>query len=80
MNGTLNMELGWTQILLIMSVVIVGGMGNIYGTMLAALLIGLSMDISTLIIPTSYRTAVAFIIVILVLLIRPQGLSKGGTA
>jgi branched-subunit amino acid ABC-type transport system permease component len=74
----LNMELGWQQILIIMSVVIVGGMGNLYGTMLAALIIGLSMDISTFIIPTSYRTAIAFVIVILVLLIRPQGLSKGG--
>ncbi|RFU70486.1 branched-chain amino acid ABC transporter permease [Peribacillus saganii] len=80
MTGTLNMELGWQQILIIMSVVIVGGMGNIYGTMLAALIIGLSMDISTVVIPTSYRTAIAFVIVILVLLIRPQGLSRGGTA
>jgi branched-subunit amino acid ABC-type transport system permease component len=78
MTGTLNMELGWQQILIIMSVVIVGGMGNLYGTMLAALIIGLSMDISTFIIPTSYRTAIAFVIVIIVLLIRPQGLSKGG--
>jgi branched-subunit amino acid ABC-type transport system permease component len=72
------MELGWHQILIIMSVVIVGGMGNLYGTMLAALIIGLSMDVSTMIVPTSYRTAIAFVIVILVLLIRPQGLSKGG--
>ncbi|OMP67265.1 branched-chain amino acid ABC transporter permease [Domibacillus epiphyticus] len=80
MTGTLNMELGWQQILIIMSVAIVGGMGNLYGTMLAALIIGLSMDISTIIVPTSYRTAIAFIFVILVLLIRPQGLSKGGTA
>ncbi|WHZ00906.1 branched-chain amino acid ABC transporter permease [Neobacillus sp. YX16] len=78
MTGTLNMELGWHQILIIMSVVIVGGMGNLYGTMLAALIIGLSMDVSTMIVPTSYRTAIAFVIVILVLLIRPQGLSKGG--
>lgn len=80
MTGTLNMELGWMQILLIMSVVILGGMGNLYGTMIAALLVGLSMDISTLFIPTSYRTAIAFVIVILVLLIRPQGLFKGGTS
>jgi branched-subunit amino acid ABC-type transport system permease component len=80
MTGTLNMELGWQQILIIMSVAIVGGMGNLYGTMLAALIIGLSMDISTIVVPTSYRTAIAFIFVILVLLIRPQGLSKGGTS
>lgn len=80
MTGTLHMELGWQQILIIMSVVIVGGMGNIYGTMVAALLIGLSMDISTMVVPTSYRTAIAFVIVILVLLIRPQGLSKGGVS
>jgi branched-subunit amino acid ABC-type transport system permease component len=80
MTGTLNMELGWHQILVIMSVVIVGGMGNLYGTMLAALIIGLSMDLSTIILPTSYRTAVAFIIVIIVLLIRPQGLSRGGAS
>lgn len=80
MTGTLNTNIGWVQILLIMTVVILGGMGNLYGTMVAALIIGLSMDISTLFIPTSYRTAVAFVIVILVLLFRPQGLSKGGAS
>jgi branched-subunit amino acid ABC-type transport system permease component len=78
MTGALNMELGWQQILIIMAVAILGGLGNLYGTMLAAFLIGLVMDLSTLIIPTSYRTTIAFVIIILVLFIRPQGLSKGG--
>ncbi|MBP1154463.1 MULTISPECIES: branched-chain amino acid ABC transporter permease [unclassified Paenibacillus] len=79
MNGSLHTDIGWIEILVVLSAAVLGGSGAIYGAMLAALIIGLSMDFSTLIIPASYRPTVAFLIIILVLFIRPQGLSKGGS-
>jgi branched-chain amino acid transport system permease protein len=72
--GNVHSELGWTQILIILAAAVLGGLGSIYGVLASGLLLGLAMDLSALIIPTSYRTVVAFGVLILVLLVRPQGL------
>jgi neutral amino acid transport system permease protein len=72
--GNVNSELGWQQILIILAAAVLGGLGSIYGVLVAGLLLGLAMDLSALIVPTSYRTVVAFGFLILVLLVRPQGL------
>jgi neutral amino acid transport system permease protein len=69
-----NSELGWQQILIILAAAVLGGLGSIYGVLAAGFLLGLAMDLSALVIPTSYRTVVAFGVLILVLLVRPQGL------
>ncbi len=72
--GNVHSELGWSQILIILAAAVLGGLGSIYGVLAAGLLLGLAMDLSALIIPTSYRTVVAFGVLILGLLLRPQGL------
>lgn len=72
--GSANSELGFQVILLILAAAVLGGLGSINGVVAAGLLLGLIMDLSALIIPTAYRTVVAFGALILVLLIRPQGL------
>jgi neutral amino acid transport system permease protein len=72
--GNVNSELGWQQILIILSAAVLGGLGSIYGVLAAGLILGLAMDLSALIIPTAYRMVVAFGVLILVLLLRPQGL------
>jgi neutral amino acid transport system permease protein len=72
--SSVTLELGWTAILLILASTVVGGLGRIYGVMAAALLLGLAMDLSSLVVPTSYRTAVAFGVLVLVLLIKPEGI------
>lgn len=72
--GTITTELGFQQILLILTVSIVAGLGSIYGVAVAAFIIGVAMDLSVLWLPAGYRTAVAFAAVILVLTFRPQGL------
>jgi neutral amino acid transport system permease protein len=46
----------------------------VYGVAVAALVLGIAMDLSTMVIPSGYRTAVAFVLIIAVLLLRPQGL------
>jgi neutral amino acid transport system permease protein len=76
--GNVNAELGWQSILLILAVAVLGGLGRIYGVIAAGLLLGLAMDLSALIIPTAYRSVVAFGALILALLIRPQGLFAVG--
>lgn len=77
-QGVLTIEIGWHQTLLILSAAVLGGLGNIYGVMIGSLLMGLAMDLSVLVLPTHYRVAVAFLIVILVLLFRPQGIVREG--
>lgn len=54
-------------------VVIVGGMGSIPGAALGALIIGLAEQLGSVYIPT-YAIVVTFLIMVLVLAVRPQGL------
>lgn len=75
LRGALTTDIAFGQILLILSVSIVAGLGNIFGVVVAALLLGIAMDVSTLFVPAGYREAVAFTIIILALIFRPEGLS-----
>jgi branched-chain amino acid transport system permease protein len=53
---------------------IMGGLGNFYGAVIAGLILGLLESISTGFISSSYKDAVALIVLLLVLFIRPSGL------
>ena len=57
-------------------VVIIGGMGSIPGAALGAVIIGLAEQIGSVYIPT-YAIVVTFLIMVLVLAVRPQGLLAG---
>jgi branched-subunit amino acid ABC-type transport system permease component len=72
--GSVNPNLGFSLILSIFAAVIVGGIGNAYGALAAGLLIGVVQEWSTLVIEPSMKVAVGFAMLILVLLVRPQGL------
>jgi neutral amino acid transport system permease protein len=72
--GSASIELGWHNILVILSVAVLGGVGRIYGVVAAGLLLGLVMSLSGQVIPISYQTIVAFGVLILVLIFRPEGL------
>jgi len=72
--GTVNPQLGFTLILSIFAAVVVGGIGNAYGALAGGMLIGVAQEWSTLVIDPSMKVAVGFAVLILVLLIRPQGL------
>jgi neutral amino acid transport system permease protein len=72
--GSAGAELGWANILLILAVAVMGGVGRIYGVIAAGLLLGLVMSLSTLVIPTAYQTMVAFGLLVLVMVLRPEGL------
>lgn len=78
--GTLTLDIAFEQILLILSVSILAGLRSIYGVVAAAFLIGIAMDVSVQWISAGYRTAVAFMLIIVVLLFRPEGLARASRA
>ena len=67
-------DMGWQMLLPIFAAVILGGIGNPYGAMAGGMIIGLSGEISTAFISTAYKPAVAFIIMVIMLIIKPRGL------
>lgn len=71
--------LGFSLLLLVFAVVILGGIGSFYGCILAAYVIGLAENIGVMLlvltgISTVYRHAMAFIVLIIVLLTKPTGI------
>jgi len=71
---SVNTEMGWHNILIILAAAVLGGLGSIYGVLVAGLVLGIVMDVSALYIDTSYRSVVAFGLLVLVLLVRPEGI------
>ena len=73
-----NPNMGFTLLLPIFAAVILGGIGSAYGALAAGVLLGLVMELSTWDalaggIRAVYKPAVAFALLILILLVRPQG-------
>lgn len=71
---TVTPDLGNLFVFVLFAAVILGGIGNPIGAMLAAIVIGLAMEVSGAYINSAYKTAVAFAILIIVLLVRPSGI------
>lgn len=68
---------GWLLLLLIFAAVIMGGIGSIYGAIVGGLVIGITASASVLWVPTGMERATAFLVMILVLLFRPEGIFSG---
>ena len=73
-DSQLRPEMGWNLLLPLFAAAILGGIGNPYGALIGGMVIGIAQQVSTAFILPTYKPAVAFIILILVLLIRPQGI------
>jgi branched-chain amino acid transport system permease protein len=54
--------------------VTLGGLGTAYGALVGSVVVGLFVELSTLFIPTELKNVGALAVLILVLLIRPQGI------
>lgn len=70
-------NMGWFLILPMFASVILGGIGNPYGAIVGALVIGVIQELSVPLLGSEYKIGVALAIMIAILLIRPQGLFKG---
>jgi branched-subunit amino acid ABC-type transport system permease component len=67
-------QVGFKILLLVFASVVLGGLGTIWGAIVGSLIIGIFIEVSTLVIPSELKFTGALAVLILVLLIRPQGL------
>lgn len=70
-------NMGWFLILPMFASVILGGIGNPYGAIAGALLIGVAQEASVPFLGSEYKLGVALLLMVVMLLIRPQGLFRG---
>ncbi len=71
-NSVWNM--GQRILLIIFASVILGGLGTVYGAIVGALVVGVFINMTSLVIPTEMKTVGALFVMIIILMIRPQGL------
>ncbi len=67
-------ELGFELLLPIFAAVVLGGIGNAFGALTAGIVLGVVIEWSTFIVDSGLKLAVGFLILIIVLIIRPQGI------
>jgi neutral amino acid transport system permease protein len=73
-SGGLSPNTGFYILLPLFAAVVLGGIGNAFGALAGGIVIGLTQEWSTLVISSEWKVAVSFVVLILVLLIRPQGI------
>lgn len=67
-------DMGTQMLLLIFAAITLGGLGTAFGALLGSLIVGMVVEVSTLWIPSDLKYAGALVVLILILLVRPQGL------
>ncbi|MGC1406821.1 MAG: branched-chain amino acid ABC transporter permease [Candidatus Dormiibacterota bacterium] len=65
-------------LVLILAAVFLGGPGQPYGAMLGALVIGIATEVSAVFITSDYKYVTAFVILLVILAVRPRGLFNLG--
>jgi branched-chain amino acid transport system permease protein len=67
-------QMGFQLLLLMFAGVTLGGLGTAFGALVGSLVVGMVMELSTLWIPSEFKTVTALAILIVILLVRPQGI------
>jgi branched-chain amino acid transport system permease protein len=73
-SDVIRWDIGSQILLLLFAGVILGGLGTAYGALVGCVLVGLGIQLSTLFIDSELRTIGALVLMVVILLIRPQGL------
>ncbi|KZM47949.1 branched-chain amino acid ABC transporter permease [Labrenzia sp. OB1] len=76
-NTEIKSMMGWHMLLPMFAAAILGGVGRVEGAVLGGLIVGIAEELSVLVIPSEYKAAMAFAILLFMLLVRPTGLLKG---
>ena len=69
--------MGWNFLIPLFAATILGTIGNVYGALVGGLIIGVAEQVSTAFLLPTYKPAVAFVLMILILLVRPKGIFGG---
>lgn len=67
-------DMGTSILLLVFAAITLGGLGTAFGALVGAIIVGLLVEVSTLWIPSDLKYVGALVVLIVILLFRPQGL------
>jgi branched-chain amino acid transport system permease protein len=70
----INFQMGFQILLLVFAAVTLGGLGTAFGALIGSIVVGLFIELSTLFVPTELKNVGALAVLIVILLIRPQGI------
>ncbi len=73
-SETVQWDMGFKLLLLIFAAVVLGGLGTAFGAMVGAFIVGVTIEMSTFWIDPNVKNAVALAVLVVMLLVRPQGL------
>lgn len=65
---------GYRVLLAVFASAVLGGLGSIVGAVAGALMLGVSEELALLVVPATYRSAVGFAAILIMLTVRPRGL------
>jgi len=74
LNQGVQFIMGSDTLLLIFAAVTLGGLGTAYGAIVGSMVVGLFIQLSTLFIPTELKYVGALVVLIVILLVKPQGI------
>jgi branched-chain amino acid transport system permease protein/neutral amino acid transport system permease protein len=77
MDTRLNPLLGWNVLLPVFAAALLGGIGKPYGAVAGGFVIGIATEVSTMFMAPVYKPAVAFALIVILLIVRPTGLMRG---
>lgn len=67
-------QMGSSLLFLMFAGITLGGLGSAYGALVGGFVVGILVEMSSLVVPTELKNAPALIILIIVLIVRPQGI------
>ena len=65
---------GYRVVLAVFAAAVLGGLGSIPGAVAGALVLGVAEELALLVVPATYRSAIGFAAILLMLTFRPRGL------
>ncbi len=67
-------QMGSSLLFLMFAGITLGGLGSAYGALVGGFVVGILVEMSTLVVPSELKNAPALVILIIVLIVRPQGI------
>ena len=77
LDAQLRPDMGWSFLLPLFAAVILGGIGSPLGALVGGIILGVAQQVSTAFLLPTYKPAVAFLLLIILLFVRPRGLFGG---
>ena len=74
LDEQVSFEMGGRLLFLMFAAITLGGLGSAFGALIGGIVVGVLVEMASLVVPTELKTTPALLILILVLLFRPQGL------